>query len=145
MKGYQQLFLLIYNFVTRTAARTRKLFVSGPYLYFEKTATAEQCVQEVTLSRSQRGSVSVSTVVPVGTRAALRALLNAPLKVLGKMSVCLTSEMKNLWLLWSWLLNKELALWSSPFLSPFILFYFILFICAYNVWVISPPFSPPPP
>jgi hypothetical protein len=23
--------------------------------------------------------------------------------------------------------------------------FFIIFICAYNVWVISPPFPPPPP
>jgi hypothetical protein len=30
--------------------------------------------------------------------------------------------------------------------SLFFIFYFlILFICAYNVWVISPPFPPPPP
>jgi hypothetical protein len=24
-------------------------------------------------------------------------------------------------------------------------FFFLLLICAYNVWIISPPFSPPPP
>jgi hypothetical protein len=27
----------------------------------------------------------------------------------------------------------------------FFIFIFILFICAYNVWVISPPLPPPPP
>jgi hypothetical protein len=31
------------------------------------------------------------------------------------------------------------SLKSFPFLK------FLLFICAYNVWAISPPFSPPPP
>jgi hypothetical protein len=32
------------------------------------------------------------------------------------------------------------VIWKAVFLS-----FFIIFICAYNVWVISSPFPPPPP
>jgi hypothetical protein len=34
---------------------------------------------------------------------------------------------------------------KSQCLQPYIFLIFILFICAYNVCVISPPFPPPPP
>jgi hypothetical protein len=42
-------------------------------------------------------------------------------------------------------INTSWIFFFLIFNLPFYLFIFLLFICAYNVWVISPPFPPPPP
>jgi hypothetical protein len=34
---------------------------------------------------------------------------------------------------------------NKPWVTFFLIYFFLLFICAYNVWVISSPFLPPPP
>jgi hypothetical protein len=52
--------------------------------------------------------------------------------------VTLQSESDLLGLLPVHCMTREAA--QVRFCHPFIMFFFLLFICAYNVWVISPPF-----
>jgi hypothetical protein len=44
----------------------------------------------------------------------------------------------------SWMLGQHTTIWIISMALLFI-YLFILFTCAYNVWVISPSFPPPPP